>query len=284
MPEETQRRYHFGFAQATFESLADNVGDALRESWDPGATIVRYNRRWHLTKIIDETPDYIFARIGFVSEGDLSTLVFDHDRQDFILGDAPSGVVVPFAARKMDGLIVFQLYPGIVRETTFTGALEDLLNADNEMYVWRINSLAEPEDFDSWFKRTNGIRRFDFTLERPNPNYKDRPLIEELVEEAHLEILRLSGRALQGETVDPTSGIFRQALDHVLRNYGKAKLVAEDDDGSDTTWVKGKNSPSLVASKRSMPGFGPEQAPEALLLEAAANGPAGARVVEPMPE
>lgn len=279
-----QRQYHFGFAIASFESLADNVGEALRESWDAGATIVRYGRRWHLTRIIDDTEDYLVARIGFVTEGDFSTLVFDHTQQDFVLGDAPSGTVVPFAVRKSDGRIVFQLYPGIVRETTFTGALEELLNAsDRSMYIWRIESLAEPEDFQSWFSRTRGIRRFEFTLERPNPNYVDRPIVEHLVEDTRLETLRLSGKALQGESVDTSSGIFRQALDHVLRNYGKAKLVAEDLDGSDSTWVKGKNAESQVASKRSMAAFGPDQAPESVLLEAAHNGPAGSRI-EPLHE
>jgi len=283
MPEEGQRNYHIGYAKAVFDSLFDNLDEALEESWKPGASITRYGRRWHLTKIVDETDDLYFGRIGFVTDHEVSTLRFDQAIQDFVFGDAPSGYVVPFAIRKADGVIAYQLYPGIVRETTFTGAMTDLLNNASENYIWRIESFVEIREFQEWLAETPAITRFDLTLERPNPNYAGRPRIEEMVEEVRVETLRLVGKAIEGESVNLNADYFQQALDHVIyHEYGKAKLRGVDTDGEESVWEKIRGVVGRVASRRVFHAPGPVEAPEDILSFAMAEAPTNGALAEPV--
>lgn len=273
MPEESERRYHVGFAVAMLETLSDSISEALAESWKPGAAITRYGRSWHLTKVVHETDALYFGRIGFVNEDELSTLRFDPGTNDFEYGEAPSGIVVPFVIRKSDGVIAFQLYPGVVRETTFTGALQELLNKASQEHVWRIRSFVETRTFEQWIASTSGVTKFDFTLERPNPNYADRPRVEEIIEGVELAAVRFAGRAPEGQTINEGAEIFQEALDHVLRDYGKAKVVGIDDEGSESTWVKLRGRLGSVASKRTRRGIGTEQAPEDVLREVLNEAP-----------
>jgi len=53
---------------------------------------------------------------------------------DFKRGVAPSGAIVPFGIMTADGTIAFQLRAGIVRESTFIGALRTLL-AEARVYL-----------------------------------------------------------------------------------------------------------------------------------------------------
>ena len=273
MPEETERNYHIGYAMAALETLSDDIGEALAESWKPGTTTSRYGRTWHLTKVVHETPSLYYGRIGFVNDDELSTLKFDPVSNDFVYGEAPSGVVVPFVVRKLDGVIAFQLYPGVVRETTFTGALQDLLNSASGQHVWRVKSFVETREFDEWLAATEGVTKFNFTLERPNPNYVDRERIEEIIEDLELEVAKLSGRAREGESVNVDAEIFREALDHVMRDYGKAKIVGRDREGSESTWVKLRGMLGRVAQKKTRRGVGTEQAPEDVLREVLDEAP-----------
>lgn len=271
MINEDQRRYHVGYAQAYLEGLFDNLREAVAASWSPGASITRYGRRWHLTKIVHETEDFYFGRIGFVTDNEVSTLQFDKKRQDFVHGDAPSGYVVPFSFRKADGIIAYQLYPGVVRETTFSGALTDLLNStsDQHEYIWNVESLSEESDFETWLGSTQAIINFDVTLDRPNPNYHGRPRVEELIEEVRVETLRLIGKAADGGGIDLSADYFRQALDHAIhRDYGKAKLRGVRQDGAESVWEKLRGQEGRVASRRVIQAAGPVEAPEEVLLMA----------------
>lgn len=280
MPEETEHNYHIGYAMAVLETLSDDIGEALAESWKPGTTVTRYNRKWRLTKVVHETPALYFGRIGFVSDDELSTLKFDPVSNDFVYGEAPSGVVVPFVVRKVDGVIAFQLYPGVVRETTFTGALQELLNDASDQHVWRVSSFVETRDFFDWVATTDGVTKFTFTLERPNPNYVDREHVEEIIEDLELEVAKLSGRAREGESVNIGADVFREALDHVTRDYGKAKIIGLDREGSESTWVKLRGMNGRVAQKRTRRGFGTVQAPEDVLREVLDEAPISPDLVD----
>lgn len=277
MTESIERNYHLGFAQASLVGLFnDGFSEALRESWRAGTTITRYGRRWHLTKIIAETDDLDFGRIGFVNDDAASTLQFDRESNDFVHGEAPSGVVVPFAIRKSDGVIAYQLRPGIVRETTFTGALEELLNASGGRHVWEIRTFTEERNFSDWLGTYPIVTRFDFTLERPNPHYFGADRVEHAIEDVRLESIRLVGKARDGEAIDPTADLFQQAVDHVTRDYGKAKVVGSSPDGNETVWVKLRGVVNgRVAAKRTRRAVGTEEAPEALLREALSAAPGG---------
>lgn len=279
MADEDQRNYHIGYARAVFGSLFDDLDGALEESWKAGTSITRYGRRWHLTKILDRTSELYFGQIGFVTDHEVSTLHFDQKAQIFVYGDAPSGYVVPFAIRKSDGVIAYQLYPGVVRETTFTGALTDLLNNASDNYIWHIESFVEIREFGQWLEETPAITRFDLTLERPNPNYAGRPRVEEMVEDVKLETLRLVGKVIEGETVNLDADYFREALDHVIyHEYGKAKLRGIDHNGEESVWEKIRGVVGRVASQRSYRAVGPDEVPEAVLVTAIGDAPTNANV------
>lgn len=282
MPDETERNYHIGYAKAFLVSLFDDLDDALATSWTPGNSVVRYNRRWFLTRILDRTDDLYFGRIGFVVDDEVSTLKFDPRLQDFIYGEAPSGYVVPFVIRKSDGVVAYQLYPGVVRETTFTGALTALLNEAQHTHVWSIESFGEDRTYQEWLSQTRSVTGFDVTLERPNPNYLGRPRIEEMVEGLNVESLKLAGKAIAGEAINLGDDLFRQALDHVVaRNYGKAKLRGEDFNGIETVWQKIHGWVGRVAVRRTFREFGPEVVPESVLVAALTSAPSDGEIVEP---
>ena len=275
MVENVERNYYLGYAKATLLGLFEpgSIEQALKESWRPGASITRYGRRWHLTKIVAAAEDLDIGRIGFVSDDEVSTLAFDPEINDFVSGEAPSGVVVPFAVRKSDGVIVYQLRLGLVRETTFTGALEELLNSNSLPYEWSIESYVEERSFEEWLGYFPAVTRFDVTLDRPNPNYCGATWVESAVEGTHSESLRLVAKAPEGESLDTASELFQQAVDHVTRNNGQAKIVGHDKEGAESTWVKLRGVAARVAGRRVRRAVGEEEAPVEVLMEAFSAAP-----------
>ena len=279
MPDELERRYHVGFARAYLQGMqfTSSLYDELRSTWPAGARATRYNRTWHLTKILHEDKDFAFARIGFVAEGELSTLQFDEERQEFVYGAAPSGTVVPFTIRKSDLAIAFQLRAGVVRETTFTGALQDLLRGGSQTSTWLIETFARIADLESWLKDVDrNVQQFDATLERPNPHYFHNQAIEDLVENGHLSAVRFSARARDGESINLEYPLFQQALDHVIHEYGRAKLVGTLPDGDESVWVKQSGQPPKVPASVTRTAAGGEEVPDTTLIEAMQSLPAGA--------
>lgn len=264
------RTYVVSYAGLRLEGLFSglSITDALHESWEPKASVTRYGRRWHLARIASEDPDFIFGRIGFVSQRELSTLFFDPDQQDFVRGGASSGVVVPLAINKHNGLVVYQLRPGVVRETSFTGALQALLNASSRTYLWSVQPQAVASTFDEWRRQVDLVTGFQFRLDKPNPHYWDSEAIEEAIEGIHLEWLRLAGNAEAGQSVDTDADLFRQALDHVLRDYGRGVVRGVDADRTESAWVKVKGLIGSVISKRRIEAVGDEEAPEDVLRQA----------------
>lgn len=274
MAEIVERNYYMGYAKASLSGLFDpGIAQALRESWRPGASVTRYGRRWHLTKIVSETNDLEIGRIGFVADDELSTLQFDPETNDFVFGEAPSGVVVPFAIRKSDGAIAYQLRPGIVREKTFTGALEGLLSSTSSVNVWSIESYVDQRDFPQWLSDYPHVTRMDVTLDRPNPNYHGRQWLESAVEGVHTESLRLVAKAIEGDALETDSELFQQAVDHVSEGYGNATIVGRDDGGTESTWVKLRGAVAGVAKRRTRRAVGPEEVPVELLIEAISEAP-----------
>ncbi|MDN4474331.1 hypothetical protein QQX09_00525 [Demequina sp. SYSU T00192] len=260
------RNYHLGYARAVFTSLLDDVDGAVKVSWVAGTSITRHGRTWKITKVVEETDDYYYGRIGFLVPGQAETLDFDLEAKDFVHGEAPSGRVVPFILRKTDGLITYQLIPGVVRETTFTGALQALLNAPGSPYEWKILGLARQSDYSEWRASVKRIVAFEFRMQRPNPHYGGRPYVEKMVEGTHAEYVKISARARENDGLDDQSEIFQQALDHTIRNYGKATISGVLADGHESNWVKPQSQSGRVPSKRVVKGRGAHEAPSDLLV------------------
>ena len=209
--------------------------DALRASWRPGASVVRYGRKWHLTKPYESSETVWTGRIGFVKEGELQTLSWDDEADDFQEGEASSGVVVPFAFDLTNRHIAFQLFAGQVRPQTFTGALQSLLN-EQSTYTWRLLPLSRSMPFDKWIAEVRRITYFSFLLKLPNPTWEGREDIEAIVTQLEVETLRLRGRAKSNESVNAEADIFRQSLDHVQRGYGSGIVVGLDDNEEESEW------------------------------------------------
>ncbi len=275
MPELVERTYHLAYAVARVEGLfaPDDLGQALHESWKPGRTVKRYGRRWRLTRVLDESDEHIFGQIGFVDDEDANTLIFDDERQEFVRREASRGVVVPFAVDKRGGLIAHQLWPGVVRGTTFTGALGALLNSDDLLYDWRVQSVVEQREFSDWLKETAAVTRFRFTLERPNPHYFGNKRIEDAIESIEAQVVSLAAAAREGGSIDTKADLFRQALDHVTHEYGRGVVEGRDRDGSSTTWIKVRGAVASVLSKVRRRAVGPEEVSEAILVDVLKDAP-----------
>jgi hypothetical protein len=232
-------RFQVGFASAEPEGLFAAVPDAypraLNSSWIPGATANRYGRTWFLSRQRNLVDSIWTGRIGFVQEDELMTVFWDPNEADFARQAAPSGVVVPFAIDANSGSVAFQLISGVVRPTTFTGAFQALLN-QGPTYRWRVRPFVIRRTYEEWRSQVPILTEFSFRLEAPNPHYVDEPEVERLLEELELQVARLIGRAREGHGINDGAELFRQALDHVRRNYGRGVIKGRDEAGLDTEW------------------------------------------------
>lgn len=271
---EAERTYHVGLAILSMEGLLQEpLRDALRQSWKPGTSITRYNRRWTLTNMHTNTPALVTGEIGFLSESTVQSLFFDHSAGEFVTESVPGGVRVPFAIRVADGMVAYQLRPGLVREASFTGALEALLNATPTAFFWEVRQAIDARTWEEWRSQVHTITSFNIRVDRPNPDYRDNQRVEEVVEGIRLEYLRLSGSALDDNGVDADSDLFKQAVDHVLRDYGRAAIHGVDNTGEESTWVKLKGMVASVTARRRVSSVGEAEIPEEALVGVLSSSP-----------
>jgi hypothetical protein len=267
------RTYQIGFAVAEPEGLwaaggPDLFTQVLEASWRPGATVTRYGRTWRLSRPHSQKHDSWTGRIGFIQEGDLTTVFWDPDAEDFRTQEASSGVVVPFAIRIPTGVVAFQLVSGVIRPTTFTGALQSLFNVSSS-YPWRVTPLVVHSSFEEWKSRVPTITEFAFRVQVPNPRYINEPDVERLLEEVRLEAARVAGRARDGESINASADIFRQLLDHVRRDYGRGVVKGRDESGSDTEWDS--SGGGTVPARRRIESEGEDEVLEGDLLRVLAE-------------
>jgi len=268
-----------GLAQIEFEGLhtPSSIEEAVKASWHPGASRELYNRKWIITKILDSPSGGFFGKIGFVKEAEVQTLTFDEEVSDFIEGEAPSGVTVPFFISN-DGKVSYQLIANVVREATFIRAFTELMHAGSGLYTWKLTPLSIELEYGEWFRSIEKVTKFDFTLDRPNPHYGDDHLIEELIEGTKSARLRLAGTAATNGSIETDSEPFRQALDHVIKNYGRATIAGIDENNTETVWTKLKGAASRTLARVKSRGPGP-QASVTELVSAIATIPAGSQPV-----
>lgn len=258
-----ERIYRVGLGVLSLDGLfQDDLREALRASWVAGATVTRYRRRWNLSRVHQESDEVMVGRIGFVGESEVSTVFFDYDVGDFVREGVPSGVLVPFAIRLSDGLVAYQLRPGMVREESFAGAFAALLNSVANEYVWSVETAVENRSWESWREEVSAVTAFNFRLDRPNPHYADDARVESIIEDIRLEYARLAGKARDAEGVNTEEDLFRQAVDHVLRNYGRAAVDGVTPDGRESTWVKVKGLAASVVERLTVTVPGGDEIPE----------------------
>ncbi|WP_278314340.1 hypothetical protein [Lolliginicoccus levis] len=262
-----QALYILGFARVSFEGLEAplTVSDAVKQSWQPGRQLEIYKRRWTLSRILEDDGEGWYGKIGFVNSNEVDTLFFDTETKNFVRGQAPSGVVVPFYLNR-NGLITYQLISSLVREQTFIRAFSELMSSDaTRLYRWKLDPYVQDIEYEDWRKSTTRVTRFDFRLERPNPSYHDDQIVETLIEGLNVEYIRLTGSESADDGVSTTSDPFEQAMDHVLRGYGKATLTGIDEEGNESIWTKAKRAASRIPARVKSYGQGGQEAPLAEL-------------------
>jgi hypothetical protein len=244
------RTYSLCFAQLLREerTLASDhpLRDALKDSWRPEVTVVRHGRQWHVSGPYEIDSEIWSGELGYVTPGEVSTLEWDPQSLRFVKGNAPAGSVSPFIVDLNAGTICFQLRPGFIRPTSFTTAFREILGRAG-MDLWDVIPLVKTQSFGDWSINVDRITKATFLLERPNPNYIGRPQIEQMVEELHAQAALLRVRARQGEALDSEAPLFRQAMDHIQKKYGSAKIIGEDERGDQTEWhsIDGGVSPEV---------------------------------------
>lgn len=224
---------------------------ALDQSWVAGAQVTRYTRTWRLSRQTEPGEGLRAGHLGFVEEGELSTLHWDETGKDFIRGEASSGVVIPFLIDDIPRmgdtrrLISFQLLPGAVRPMTVASNLQALLNT-KKTHIWKITPISVQKSFDQWVSTVEGVATFNVRLTYPNPNWTGRENVEGLVEGLKAETVTIRAKAIEGSSIDIHSDWFRQAMDHVRQGYGKATLTGTDlDTGSSSQFVETINGGSV---------------------------------------
>lgn len=235
------RTYQLSLARIAIQGMFEITQKTLGDSWIPGATANRYGREWRLSRPEVEDEQWI-GRIGFVRPDEVTTLEWDDEAEDFVEGDASGGVVVPFVVDLQDEVVAYQLRSNLVRPNTFTGALEALLNK-GPAYKWHVHPLIVSRSFNAWKSDIERVTSFRLSLIPPNPNWVGRELVQGIVEDLEAQLLTLSG---SGEDIDTESDLFRQALDHVLQEYGQATVHGVDASGLDSTWRTMKDIGGVV--------------------------------------
>ena len=199
---------------------------ALETSWVAGTQVTRYSRTWRLSRRRQEN-GFWAGHIGFVREGELTTLDWDDEEQDFIRGEASSGVVVPFIIDHTNRIVSFQLIPGAVNRKTVTGNLEALLNEEGT-HRWEIVPVSYLMEFDQWRESVNRVSRINARLTYPNPDWTGREKLEGIMDGFNAEMVRLIATAQEDDSLDIQSDWFIQTLDHARRGYGKADVSGTD--------------------------------------------------------
>jgi hypothetical protein len=188
-------------------------------------------------------------------------------------------VIVPFAISSATGTIAFQLVPSVVRTTTFTGALQSLLNSSGGPYAWRIVPLGRLAEFERWRQSVDVVTDAYFRLELPNPSWDDEPQVEALMTQLRALVATIRAKAAAGESLDSEADLFQQLLHHVRQDYGRAAVKGRDANGEETEWrsVGG----GTVPLKKSFEVEAEEdQVPEPTLLDALAEGERETEAIE----
>jgi hypothetical protein len=230
-----------GFAQIGLAgeglAAADPTGTLL-ESLVPGTYIVRYGRAWRMGQWSFED-GYAVGRIGYERPGEVAEL-WDERINDFARTTLPEGVTSPFVVSMEQMIVAFQLRAGRIKPTSFTGAFQALLN-DATWADWRVRPLVRGVNWEIWRESVDRVERVEVVLPRPNPNYRGREHIEQLIEGAHARRTRIVWEAseedLAGLNLD--DAFVRESIEHALDEDAKLRVsgVEETDVGPrQTQW------------------------------------------------
>jgi hypothetical protein len=208
--------------------------DALQTSWRSSVTATRFNRTWRLSRW-HRSGRYYVGRLGFMGAAQFTTIDWDEEEEDFLVADASGGAIVPVAVRVDLGAVAFQLRSGLIRPTSVTGAMQTLLSRQTP-YEWHVTPFIVERSFERWAEEVARVTEARFRIDRPNPDWADRPTVEFIIDDLEAEVARLVAKAEEGAGLNTDGDLFRQALDHSLRSYGRAVVRGVDAHENETEW------------------------------------------------
>lgn len=200
---------------------------ALEQSWVPGTETERHNRKWKLSTRHDLDDLHWSGHIGFVREGHVTTTGWDDEAKEFVRGEAPSGVIVPFVVDLEASVVTFQLFPGEVKQRTVTSNLAALLNVEGT-YTWSLEIISLSRSFAEWRTSVGRVISVAAGLEYPNPNWTGRDKLEDLIDGLKADTLRLRAKALEDDSLDTDGDWFTELLNHVRLGYGRTETSGVD--------------------------------------------------------
>lgn len=168
----------------------------------------------------------IVGRIGFESMG--TTELWDDQLNDFTERDRPLGLTSPFAIDLQTLRVAFQLRGADIKPTSFTGALQALLNEASSTEEWRVEREITVVPFREWASTVDRIVLIRLVLERPNPNYRGRRQVEQIIEGANAGLAQLQLRAKKDDPqgIDTKDQLVNEAIDHAAE-HGRYSAVGE---------------------------------------------------------
>ena len=201
----------------------------------------RYGRTWILSARAEPEPGMWAGHMGFVMEGELSTLEWDDTKMDFVRGEASSGVVVPFVVSIENRIVSYQLFSDLVRQTTVTSNLQALLNNEGTHH-WAVRAISLRRTLDEWLESVSLVSSFSFRLTYPNPGWDGREKIEDLMKSLKSENLHIGGRGAENRTIETDSDWFAQAMLHMRDGYGSVSVTGpEKDTGAESRYRETKD-------------------------------------------
>lgn len=195
--------------------------ELLRAALVPGTSVERYGRVWFMGQVQDDG-EVLTGRIGFEAD-DGVTEVWDPDEKDFRVLEYPTGTTSPFAVRLSDLQMVFQTRGSVIRVNSFVRAMQGLIRAATNDSEWQVVTTYRQVSYAAWRASVARVTKVRFHLERPNPNYQDRPFVEQLLEGA--EAVSSTVQLSNPDGIQADGEIVGQLLDHVSRGYGDGTIV-----------------------------------------------------------
>lgn len=255
---------HLGYEDDVF-TQGSTLGRLLGEAWDPGCSVERRGRRWHISEAREVDDDLLAGEFGFVSP-DSPTVSWDPVAHRFRRGSAPSGSISPFVVDLRSGEICFQVRPGLIRTTSFTSAMQQMLNA-RTVFRFTVLPVVDRRQYHHWRADVRRLTRWVFTLSRTAPDPVGVHPVD-IVRDLRAGMVRLEADATSEEGLHDDAPLFRHAMEHVQRSQGSGRLTGEDHAGAHTEWhSSGEGGASPVLQK--VPARGTVEVPLSVLTEAA---------------
>lgn len=217
-----------------FGELVEEPADSelLRRALVPGSSVARRERTWCLGKLV-ELPDAqsrLAGRIGFVDSATVSH--WNAELNDFEDVSVPSGASFGFVLDVERGVLAY-LAPASATGGLLS-ALQAMLN-DQRLGRWSVSRVLIRDQWGHWKQGLKRVRNVRVILHRPNPNYRGRKRVEELLEGSRASVLRTLFEAdpdsLEGINIEDV--YIQQMLEHVENGYGSFAIVGDHQSGPD---------------------------------------------------